>query len=363
MKLAGLLHNINLKHWILGFLLSFLIIWIISFLFVNTVFHYTWSPETGTWIHPPESIHRHRSEGWATSHFGQWDIIGIDDISKIKIPTIAIWGDSHVEAFQIEQREKMQEVLVGKWKDDGINLTAFGIGQSGESIADYYFKIPRYEKICPAIIAHYIIICDDTEALPDQPSAGHASFQANPDYRIIDINKEPDHMRIRTVLRKYGLDFLWSSAVTVFKGTKLRFFLGPRKTELLSLEVAHETQPEKAFSFLLHALTNQTTKPIVFVYCPHVPAIKGGKVHFKDPNADIVSVFARECRRNGIGFIDMTQEFCKYYLETGNFPRGFPNSSSSEGHFNSGGHRLIAKAIHRNVPLSMNARFDAFHAN
>ena len=73
-------------------------------------------------------------------------------------------------------------------------------------------------------------------------------------------------------------------------------------------------------------------------------------MYFKDHNADIVSAFARECRRNGIGFIDMTQDFCNYYRETGNFPRGFHNSRPSEGHFKLAGHRLIAKAIYRAIP-------------
>ncbi|OPY15549.1 MAG: hypothetical protein A4E66_00066 [Syntrophus sp. PtaB.Bin001] len=358
------MHVVKPRQWIFGFIFAFIIIWAFSALFGDTVITYTWSPDSGTWIRPPGSIHRHRSEGWATSYFGKLDVQGINDISRIKLPAIAIWGDSHVEAFQVEQQKKMQEVLVGLLKANGIkNITAFGIGQSGDSVADYYFKIPRYEKICSTIIAHYIILTDFNDVFPNQPLVGHASFQANPRYQIVDIKGKPDHLRIRAFLRKWGLDFVWLSAVTVIKDTRLRFSPGPCKVRLKSREVAHDQDPEKAFSFLLRALRNQTTKPIIFVYCPYVPAIDGGKVNFNDQKVNIIHVFARECRRNGIDFIDLTQDFYSCYRETGTFPRGFINTRPSEGHFNGAGHRLIAKAIYRTAYLSPNGVFDDFHTN
>lgn len=366
-------HDVNPKHWVLGFFLSFLIIYSISFFFGDTNNLQTWSPDTGTWIRTPGSVHKHRSEGWGTSRFGQLDVIGVDDVSKIEIPEIAIWGDSHVEAFQVEQRDRMEEVLNGMCRTDGMkNLKAFGVGNSGESVADWYFKIPRYEKKCLTIFAHFIVLSDISDCLPDQSSAKHATFLSKPEYRIIESVKEPGHQRIqdkgvlkriKEVLNKFGLDFGWSPIKSLIKDTKLQFSLGPHDTVLKSSKVADESKPDKSFSFLLHALRQQTAKPIVFVYCPHIPVITGGEVSFKDHESDIVSVFAQECQRNGIVFIDMTQDFCNYYRETGAFPRGFPNSRPSEGHFNGGGHRMIAKAIYRAVSLSIDGRFDDFHAN
>lgn len=338
--------------------MAFLIIWGISFLFGDTLVLYTWSSDIGRTIRQPESVHRERSEGWGTSRFGQLDVIGVDDVSKTKIPAIAIWGDSHVEAFQVEQRERMQEVLIDMWRTDGMKgLTAFGIGDSGESVSDYYFKIPRYEKSCPTIIAHFIVFSELSDILPDQSAVVERSaFQSKPEYRIIERSRKTEHQRIKAVLRQCGLDFVWLPTRSIMKDTKLRFSLGPRKPGLRSTEVIHEPNPEKAFSFLLHALRNQTTKPIIFVYCPGQPSIEGGALNFKDSNADIVSVFALECRSNGIGFIDMTQDFGNYYRETGTFPRGFPNSRPSQGHFNGAGHRLIAKAIYRATPLYMKVK-------
>ena len=355
-------HSVNPKHWILGVLLAFLIIWSISFLFVNTLAIYIWSPDVGRMIRQPGSVYKERSEGWGTSHFGQLDVVGVDDISKNEMPTVAIWGNSYVEACQVEQWERMQEVLNGMWRADGIkSLTAFGVGDSGESVSDYYFKIPRYEKTCPTIIAHFIVLAGMQEILPDQ-SFERSVFQSKPAYRIIEHNRELEYQRIKTILGKYRLDFLWLPTRAFIKDTKLRFSLGSHKSGLQSTKVAHEPEPEKAFAFFLNALRHETTKPIIFIYCPSVPTIGDGKVDFKDHDADIVYLFAAECRNNGIGFIDMTQDFCNYYRQTGAFPRGFANSRPSEGHFNANGHRLVAKAIYR-AWLSVNGRFDAIHAN
>lgn len=244
-------------------------------------------------------------------------------------------------------------------------LTSFGVGMSGESVADYYFKIPRYEKKCPAVTAHYIIICSISDALPDQLSAAHAAFKSKPELRFVDLQKEPDHILLRSILRKYGMDFVWATAVTVIKDTKLRFSPGPVKTlgENKSVNQGVYTPSSvEAFKFLLHAIRQQTEKPITFIYCPYVPIIKNNHVDFEDHEADMVAIFAKECPRNNIGFIDMTKEFCNYYKDTGKFPRGFHNSRPSQGHFNHNGHRLIAQAIYKDY-ISKSMRSRAFYAD
>lgn len=346
--------GINLKYWILGFLSAFLIIWIISFFFVATLVVYTWSSDVGRMIRVPGSVIQNRDEGWGTSHFGQYDVVGVDDISKNKIPTIAIWGNSHVEAFGVEQWERMEKILISMWKTDGDNFTAFGVGDSGESIVDYFFKIYHYEKICPSIIAHFIIITDPTEAFPDQSVGTRSVFQSKPEYQLIEGNRILQYQRIKSILARYRLDFLWSPATNLIKNTKLRFSLGPHKVESQNSKIVDTLKPKEAFSFILNAFRCNTNKPIILIYCPYIPVISKGEVSLKDPNK-YISVLAEECRNNRIDFIDLTQDFCNYYWETGKFPRGFANSRPSEGHFNAAGHYLVAEAIYRYI---MNGRFD-----
>ena len=64
-----------------------------------------------------------------------------------------------------------------------------------------------------------------------------------------------------------------------------------------------------------------------------------------DDEGERVEMFAEQCRRYRIGFINMEKSFRDYTRREEQFPRGFPNSIPSEGHFNRGGHELIAEAI------------------
>ncbi len=335
------------RYWIWGFGCAFLIIWFVAAVFGNTLLLYTWSSDIGTWIRVPGSVYRERSEGWAKSQFGQYDIIGIHDVSIITSPAIVIWGDSYVEALQVEQKERMQEKLKSLWRANGINnYTAFGIGNSGENIADYYFKIPRYEKLCPTIVAHFIVITSLDDILPDQPLHNGAAFTSKPAYQFIDRHRQPEFRQAKEVLNKFGLDFIWQPARSFAKDKKLQFLPGLRNIGLQHTENVSAKDCDKAFAFIANALRHQTVKPVFIVYCPELPRIMDGKVRYEDVDADIISVFARECKNSGIGFIDMSQELRKYYHETGAFPRGFKNSIPSEGHLNAGGHDLIAKAIY-----------------
>ena len=359
----GAPRGVRLRYWVGGFFASILVIWAVSFLFADTVLLYEKCSDTGAWTRLPGGFHRQRSEGWATSHFGQWDVIGVDDISKIDVPAIAIWGDSHVEAFQVDQKEKMQEVLKGILSRGGMKgITAIGIGKSAESVADYYFKIPLYEKRCPRIMAHFIVICDLSDVLPDQP-AERSIFRSKPEYHLIERDKQPDHLKLRTVLRKGGFDFVWLALARFGRDMKPRFSLGPRKpAPQRNAEIAYDPETGKAFAFLLQALRRRTEHPLFFVYAPQLPAVVSGQVRFTEQSAPMVTLFADECRRNGIGFVDMTTYFCDYYRTAHGFPRGFPNSRISQGHFNRNGHRLIAEAISKTC-LSLNMKSDALHAN
>ncbi|MBN1905490.1 MAG: hypothetical protein JW927_10365 [Deltaproteobacteria bacterium] len=340
---------VYLSNWLFGFFFSFLFVWVLSFFFCDTVHTFSYSTEIETWVRPPGSIHRHRSEGWGDVWFGRMDVIGEADISLIKTPSVVIWGDSHMEALQIEQKNRMPQVLTDMFRADNINtFSAFGVGMSGESIADYYLKIPRYEKVAE-IKAHYIIICDISDALPDQSTAAHAVYLSEPAYRIVDTKKVPDHINIRKFLRKFELDFLWASAVSILKDTKLRFMPGPFDSDKNVIDDGYPLSVNEPLNFILHSLRHKTEKPIIFVYCPHLPAIKDNTVTFENKEHDSVDVFKNLCFKNGIGFIDMTNEFCSNYKETGKFPRGFQNSLVSQGHFNRDGHRIIAKAIYKNI--------------
>ena len=332
-------------RWILGALISVGLVWIISYFFVDTLnLRAAWEPAIHRWTYAAGTIHRHRSEGWGTSHIGKYDINGIPDITSLRVPVVVIWGDSHVEAWQVDDSAKAAQALTALFDAREEAIVGVGIGRSGESVADYYFKIPQYEEICPKIAVHFVLLTDFDDVMPDHQKAFHAVFESRPTLRLVDDSSRPHFMRAVGILRACNMDFAWY-LLTSLKDVKLRFALGPNRVSETNVVSDKGCEPKAAWSFLLSRIRKQTTAPIVFVYCPHIPVIRDGTVIYDDPDATLVRLFEQECLRNGVGFLDMTDRFRKYYRKTGRFPRGFANSRPSEGHFNEAGQYLIAEAI------------------
>ena len=199
--------NADLKFWILGIFIAFAFAWVVGYCFVDHIMVYEWNPVLSIWTFKPGLTYRHRSEGWATAHIGKYGVIGIPDISAIRKPKVVIWGDSHVEGVQVDDLERMPQVLTRLLTAEGLDMMAFGVGRSGESVADYYFKIPKYEKLCPPIMAHFIILCDLADVLPDQLNAEHARFVSQPTFRLVEGTSEGKYQRTRAFLAASGPRF------------------------------------------------------------------------------------------------------------------------------------------------------------
>ena len=160
--------------------------------FLASLTSYEFEPKLNKYIHTSNTIHKNRSEGWSTTSVGKYNINAVPDITKIKGPKIALWGDSYVEAWQVNDNEKMPQVITSLLNQQEIDLFCFGIGASGDSVADYYFDMPEYEQLAQTTAAHFIIITNFTDILPDQKSdKKNGVFKSNP-FRLEYIKCEPE---------------------------------------------------------------------------------------------------------------------------------------------------------------------------
>ena len=154
---------------------------------MNSPISYQYDSLLSKYVHYPDRIIKFRSEGWATTYVGQHGVNAISDISKDGRIKICVWGDSYIEAFQVNDEEKLPQVLTSFLSENNYpNLMAFGVGMSGYSVADYYFNIPRYERVVPSIAMHLIILTDFDDTLPKRVHAadvGRGYVLENP-YRL-----------------------------------------------------------------------------------------------------------------------------------------------------------------------------------
>ena len=358
---------LRFKFWVIGFMVSLIFIWIVSYFLVDTLNTQDWDAQVNRYVYTPGMIKKNRSEGWATTYVGKHGVNAIPDITQIESLKVAIWGDSYVEAWSVDDKNKMAQVFTQFCSSKGMdNLVGFGVGKSGDDAADYYFGIPKYESTVSSIIAHFIVFDSISDILPDHDSA-RCTFKSTPKYNLSELKGNPQYQQIKKKFATYELHFIWNLVRTAILKLKLRFVPGPvRPSFNVSQSKVQSNETKKnmldAWSFLLEKFRQQTNHPIVFVYAPNIPKLKNGRIEFSDPDDSMINIFASECLNHDIGFINMADDFSIYHKKTGLFPRGFSNTKPAEGHLNAEGHQLVAKAIF-NYVQNMKMTANAFYTN
>jgi hypothetical protein len=362
--------------WLAGGVLSLLAIWAVTAVCTPNIVPERWSEPFQRNVPAEGWSFSHRAESWATTHFGPEGFRNLTDLKVFEGPSAFIWGDSFVEAFQVNDVDKMEaqlNELLGK--SGGQEPTFHAVGHSWWSFADYYFRLPLYERIAKDCRLHVIHLFTLQDVLPDQDPRGCISlFNSEPEYHFEEFSAEnrggaikPEPDDLKESIYRMRLHFfleLKSRSIRIAKLNGLRFSLGPLETgpkdryrgqgawqymlgNMLNTGWATEPPPIEAWTFLLGALKKQTSVPIVFVYAPATPSMDGGRVILENPEQELAGAFAELCEKEGVGFVDLGPDFQALWETEGCLPRGFNTSRPGEGHYNADGHAIVAEAIHR----------------
>ena len=336
---------------VIAFSVSVAFIWVVSYFFCSSLTYYEYDSNLKRYVHAPGTIYKHRSEGIATTHYGRFNIQGVSDITKIDKDKIIVWGDSFVEAHQVDDEYKIPQRITEKLADRGIGekAMAFGVGMSGDSVADYYFYIPKYEKLAQGVKAHYIVITNLNDTLPDQPSDSTRWIFRSAPFRLILDRFYLKFQEVKKKLDRLGLYFIWQpirSAIASVKSLKMIPQLSKKTPSTVSGEdEKSNTFRAEAWAFLFEKLKQQTALPLAFVYCPQIPRISDGKIITTDAKAKGMNLFIEIAKKHGISVINVRDRFVDVYKTSGAFPRGFSNSTPGKGHFNRFGDDSVAEAI------------------
>lgn len=345
-----------INPWAIGFLVSCIFAFIVTNVFMDSVPSHTYDPVFGKFMRTPNTNIRWRQEGWATTFVGKHNILAIKDIDKNRLPKIAIWGDSVVEALQVPDQAKMAQQLSRMFEHLGKQVLGFAIAHSENSLADYIVDLKEYESLIPNILSHYIVLCnlrDDT--LPNRNErTGRSEFVYDGSFRIVESENRGRHQHFYNLLSKYNMRM---ASYFFGKVTRYRVQLPwNRRGDVKGDKPLEELSYNKleSWDFILGELRKQSSKRITVLYIPYRPAIVGGGLSFEDPQQEDKEMFANICRRHNIGFIDISEKFNNFFRSTNKFPTGFANTFPGRGHLNVDGHRLVAEAIFLNE-LSRNS--------
>jgi len=354
--LAVVIRDIVIR-WVLGGVIAFLLVTLISPCFLTSLRVYEWSAELDDYVLMDGYVHRKRDEGWATTHYGPYGFNSMAGMGDSSASTVMIWGDSYVEAHHVSDEQKTAYQVNKALSEQGLShFRAITIGRACWSVSDYYFKIPQYEKLLNPV-CHFIVVAE--YGLKDLCPDGE-TFLSEPTLQFVCRSLvNPHKIKVITGLYKWGLsDMLlapWKAVRTVMAdGRNMRFTVGPyRKVDETTADSGCSVlfawnEPNsiiESWSYALDMLKTSTSKPIVLVLVPEVPHLERGVTCCVDPQSEWRGRLAELCMAKQVGCIDMTETLVNDYRTTGKFSRGFHNGQPDSGHLNARGNWLLSRQI------------------
>lgn len=242
------------------------------------------------------------------------------DIADLEKIDILLMGSSHLEGFNIPQKNIISEVM-----NQHSELISYNIGISGHSL------MTCFDNLEAALATYqpqkYLIF--------ETMAASFYSGQIN-DFLQGTRQKESafDSTLVNLAQRIPVLRLLSTQLNNLNKKESATGgSAGP---------VSDETLLNQALSKVAESCERYDVQLIIF-YHPLLTVTDAGVI--ENTNAEDKALFAKLCEANGILFVDMADPFIKHYELTKELPHGFMNTSIGAGHLNKTGHRLIAEEL------------------
>lgn len=341
------MQKIKIFSGLLGALFS---LWLAGVWFCDSPYILVPHPEIGGVGFPENSTIVWRSEGKGRSYYGKWGISAIADIRSCGPQKILFWGDSYVQAAQVDDEEKMAQKTTHLLRHAASDYVAVGLGLAGSSMPDYLYRIPNYEKMIPNIVAHVIIVGQLEDFLPNNPSARYSKFIEDLDGLRIKQYASQRPSRMKWNIYKWGTTLKANGILSVARKTVnssgLRFHMGPVHHCSDGANNALKWKRATAyFEYFAQEFRRQTDKKLILVYLPTVPRIENNGIAMEDSDTELALRMEEIFTQYGWTVINMQESFTNHFMETGALPRGFSNSRPGLGHLNETGNKLVAEAI------------------
>lgn len=324
------MNSATARRWVVGTVAALAPIWAVSLLLSNSVEPVAWDDRIDATVPPAGIEHQHRTEGWARSRMGRHGIWGIDDVTAVNGPKVAIWGNSQVEGLMLDDGDKIAQQITRRWRERfDPPLTAYAVAVGGTDVRFVWQRLPDYQRVVTPTVHHIVVVPDiaylapfsDTEPTPPgRPST-----------------------RLQTALgtlRSFRLGFLYHLADQA-RRTSLRFAPGTAATT----RAAPRRKPSGAAWERTVEMARATSPvPVSFLYAPTVPVLLDGRAVDDDPGRADFEAFRLVCTARGLTCRSLARDFTDFHQATGAFPRGFANHHPYRGHLNRDGAGLVAEA-------------------
>jgi hypothetical protein len=356
------------RTWLVGAFLSCAAIWALGAYTTDLPIPYVWDEEVERTVNAP-GLHLSSREGYAWTTFGRFGLSGLADASQNVMQAggnwVAVWGDSYVEATQVDDDQKMSRVASRLWQDQHESPLEFvGIGMAGWTIADIYFNIPKYERILGKPRMHIIVLSEVADLLPDRAER-EAIFVSKPAFGFRPSAWHPKYSQVKQTMRDLRMGFVWE-LIRDSKDMSLRWWPGPVAPGESKSADADEKLDPAAVEFVLDGLQSHTDRPLGFIVLSRAPRLLNGRLLDGEPFLNANKVLQKACEGHGAAFATMLDSFVNFAKTEKKLPRSF-QSRYRGAHLNRHGHRLVAQKIIEMVDQTLHSTsgpgHDAVHSD
>ena len=311
----------------LGGVIAFAILTGVCMLYYNLPVHYDTVDGATDYSWEKNKFYSRGTEGFAwgkTNNEGYLNPIDYTESTQIDI---LVMGSSHMEAYNVQQNQSTAGLLGSLMPDK----TVYNIGTSGhnflicaDNLAD---AINKYEP------QEYVIIETSNLRYSD------IQLQAAIDENVEDLTSNTGG--ILELLQKNPFLRLIYSQLKKFSDNSADDVAPPTSTETT---IGSEESYCSLFAKLSDTASDKGAQ-LIIVYHPSLILNEDGTAS-ANVDQELSEFFATCCEKNGIIFLDMSNQFLESYENESILPHGFTNTSIGTGHLNKNGHALIAESLY-----------------
>jgi lysophospholipase L1-like esterase len=267
---------------------------------------------------------------------------------------IVVFGDSHTEAYQVNDNQNFVSLAEARLRDNGILVDLHNLGYSGGSLADYVYWAPHAEsKYDPAFVVIQISTQDfsgsggrEGYTLSDQGNY----FRENVDgtleiaHQILpnNYNRFHDIIQRKSVLLSYAyerLNLYRQNFSNVHQAQNITGEMQPLPSNESALD--QKLMNYRAQLTALH--TAYQGQRVVMLVLPFYPTISEDQVILEDKEYTLLLEQAKQFSDWEV--VDPLPAFQALWLKDHKLTRGFNNTVLGSGHLNVDGHALVGKLL------------------
>lgn len=352
-----------IKRWIIGLLGAFLLTWVAGRLGVDSILVRVADPDLQAITLRPGDRLAWRSEGWGMTSVGPHGLPGWQP--RDAELRVALWGDSQVEGFCVEDADKIHQQVISLASQSGdLDCDCLPLGRSGTDARDWRRRMPAVRTVLqPHRHVWLITDLEDLTSLAnaDSPSPVGPWAKASPSW-----------VRVAAELRGEAF-FAGAKRLLLDPDAgglrRLDFSLGPRTEAIPDLKTTPQLKASPQLKAIpsegqgvdglsggdgdlaaslvaeqLAELSKNFREPLLLVYAPGTPRIHHGW-QATHPDDERFETLRGAMAARGIEVLDLRPDFLDLWDRERKLPRGFPNGTPGLGHLNRDGNRIVASRI------------------